>query len=730
MRRLVLFWLSIAFLLGIISAVFLPLNCSGWGWAFSICVVLAVFEGVFGKHWLAYQKLRVFLPAGIFVILLVFCGGGLRYNFATQPAQKDEVSFYNNQGQVEIAGSICGDPLIKQNSTTLIICAKNLLTKSGFDQPLQGKILVRTRSDKWKYGDQVRVQGALVLPPEEEDFSYRFYLQQRGIRSMMEFPYLQLEGTNRGNIVLRGIYGLREKAYAFINQALPQPEAGLLAGIVLGIEKDIPADIERNFQNTGSAHIIAISGYNMTLLAGLVIAALRKRFSIGWTGILAILIIALYTILVGAAPAVMRAALMSSLAMGGHLIGRKNAGVFTLTLTVAGLCIFNPLYLWDAGFQLSVMATLGLVLYADRLSAWFEQTAGRRLSPLWVQRLKGPIGEYFLFTLAAQITTLPTILYQFERFSFSSLIVNPLVLPVQPLVMIFGGLSVCAGLLVQPVGQLLAYLAWVPLTYTIRMVSLLAAWRAGSFPIGQFDFHYVLIFYSLLIFFTYKVKKVSGIEKTRKPLVYLTALLLITILVWQAVLTRADGNLQVIFLGKPNQSAVLILTPDGKRVLVDGAPQANTLSPVMAKYLPLFDRHLDLIVYRQHNTASLQAFPLLLERFPTRQVIWAASQPSSSSFRKVIDLLAEDDIPSLEVLPGAVIQLGDQLNMKYLKDNEDGADLLLEYNNMRVLLPANAQLTARIIASNENDLYAGLLLPDLIDRKTTLILTTDGEKMW
>lgn len=730
MRRLVLFWLSIAFLLGIISAFLLHVYSTGWIWAASISFILAIIEAFLGKRWLFYQKVRAALPAGVFLIALVICVGGWRYSLATQPAHKDEVSFYNDRGKVEVEGFICGDPLNNQNSTTIVICAQSLLNESGSDQPLHGKILVRTRVSTRQYGDQVRLTGALILPPEEEGFSYRFYLQQRGIGAMMEYPFLQSTGINEGKLLLRGIFSLRARAYAFINQALPQPEAGLLAGILLGIEKDIPADIERNFQNTGTAHIIAISGYNMTLLAGLVLAATRKRFSIPWAGALSILIIALYTILVGAAPAVMRAALMSSLALSAHLIGRKGAGVFTLILTVAVLCLFNPLYLWDAGFQLSVMATLGLVLYADRLSAWFEHIAGRWLSPVWVLRLKGPIGEYFLFTLAAQVTTLPIILSQFERFSFSSLITNPLVLPVQPLVMIFGGLSVCAGLLIQPIGQLFAYLAWVPLTYTIRMVSLLAAWQAGSMPIGQFNFQYVLIFYAILAFLTFTVKKPNVIEKARKPIVYLSALLFVTLLVWQAVLTRADGNLRVIFFGKPNQGAILILTPDGNRVLVDGATQANELSPVLAKYLPLMDRHLDLIVYRRQSVANLQAFPLLLQRFPTRQVLWAAANQSSSRFRTVMRILEDDNIPSFEVSPGAVIQLDENLRLINDSENEDGADLLLEYKNLRLLLPVNGELAIDQITLDGNGMPEGIIIPATTEDKTTLILQTDGEKIW
>ena len=123
----------------------------------------------------------------------------------------------------------------------------------------------------------------------------------------------------------------------------------------------------------------------------------ERWLPVWWAGLLTICLISIYTILVGVAPAVVRAAVMSCLAMSGRLIGRRQAGPFTLLITAAIMCAFNPLLIWEAGFQLSFMATLGLVLYADRLMNWFKQRVEPVFSQDIIERISGPVGEYFLF---------------------------------------------------------------------------------------------------------------------------------------------------------------------------------------------------------------------------------------------------------------------------------------------------------------------------------------------
>ena len=155
--------------------------------------------------------------------------------------------------------------------------------------------------------------------------------------------------------------------------------------------------------------------------------------------------IGLYTILVGVDASVVRAALMGGLSLLAAQFGRRQEGINSLAFVATLMAIVNPHVLWDVGFQLSFTATLGLILYAEPLSQWFTWAASRFLPAAAAVRLAKPVGEYFLFTLAAQVLTLPVILYHFQRLSWISLLANPLILPAQPPVMIMGGISVLGG---------------------------------------------------------------------------------------------------------------------------------------------------------------------------------------------------------------------------------------------------------------------------------------------
>jgi competence protein ComEC len=156
--------------------------------------------------------------------------------------------------------------------------------------------------------------------------------------------------------------------------------------------------------------------------------------------------IAFYTVLVGASASVLRAAIMGCFALIARQMGRQT-GINTLAITAALMAGDNPHIIWDVGFQLSFAATLGLVLYAEPLQTWFARLLAHRLPPATARRIAGPAGDYFLFTLAAQVMTLPIIAYHFQRISLVSIVANPVILPAQPPVMILGGLAVLLGLI-------------------------------------------------------------------------------------------------------------------------------------------------------------------------------------------------------------------------------------------------------------------------------------------
>ena len=404
--------------------------------------------------------------------------GGARYQVSQPAIDPGFIAYYNDQEeQFVLEGLLTAPPDVRDTDQQLRVQVERLQTMDrGSSTPVNGLLLVSlpTGGD-WRYGDRLQLTGWLQTPAVFEDFSYRDYLARQGIYSQMQRASASLLARDQGNPLLAWIYSFKDRCVALIYRLFPDPEASLLAGILLGVYSGIPPGVSEAFRAAGVSHIIVISGFNMTIVAGLFAVIFGRLFGRRWGAVAAVLGIALYTLLVGATPSVVRAAIMAGLALFAAQVGRRQDGLNTLAFVAAVMAMINPSVLWDVSFQLTFLATLGLVLYAEPLSRAFMNIATRRLPTTTAERLVGPVGEFFLFTIAAQLTTLAVMAYYFQRLSLVSLISNPLILPAQPAVEILGGLALILGLIWLPLGQLVAYLAWPFLVYTIRLAEWFAA---------------------------------------------------------------------------------------------------------------------------------------------------------------------------------------------------------------------------------------------------------------
>ena len=684
-----LFWLSTAYLLGVILSSIFSLNGFIWLLSGLVFLLLLIPEKKIRSRVRFLQFIReyCFVPASLILAFVFF--GAARHQTAQTVFTADDLAYYNDQGKVTIIGVITSYPDNRDQSVQLTVSAESITLENEQTRPVQGKLLARLPVGRdWHYGDKISLSGKLQTPAEDEEFSYRAYLAGKRVYSYITYPYVKLLAENQGNFFLSGIYALREKAYLLINRIYPQPESALLSGILLGIERDIPEDLEQAFQDTGTTHIIAISGFNITILAGLFAGLVFRFVPRIWSPFFAVLGITVYTLLVGAQPPVVRAAVMGSMAMFGRQIGRKQAGLNSLFLTAAIMNIFNPLLLWDAGFQLSFMATLGILLYLDSLLEAFQKFSEKYLAQDIVKKLSGPVSEYVLVTLAAQITTLPVSIYHFERFSLSSFLANILILPPQPLVMILGGISVIAGLVCQPLGQLLAWFSWPLAAYTNRMVEFFARANFAVFDLGKVSLSLILLYYLVLMLFKVFPRIRAYIHRHLRPAVLFSGLGLLTVVVWQMVMTSHSPYLKISILNIPDGPAVFLLSPDGNRVLINGGSSANQLSDALGRRLPLVSRKVDAVFLTRSGSNFLEGLPRTLERFPTGKVIWNPQLLDYQAGRWLEDSLLLSETEMLEIQTGQSYAVGSAVKLQTLVRYEDQTALLLEMENFQMLLPS------------------------------------------
>lgn len=683
-----LLWLSLVFLAGILLAAALPAPAWVWGSGGLAAAAIAAAEWRWLSARAAWIRLRAWLPLPLGVLLTGLFLGALRSQIAVPVWGTGDLAFYNGNPELTLTGWVADYPDRRESAVLLRVRIETIQPDGKVSSPVDGVALLRLPAGReFQYGDRLVIWGAPESPPDEVDFSYKDYLARQGIHTYLAYPVVRQIGSGAGSPLMAGIFRLREKAYFTINRIFPQPEAALLSGVLLGLDHDLPDEIVSAFQDTGTAHIVAISGFNMTVLAALLIGLLGRFLPRGWAALAAAVTIAFYTLLVGANPAVVRAAIMSSLALFGRLIGRSSGGLTPLALSAAAMCAVNPLLPWDAGFQLSFTATLGLILYGEPLQNAFETWAENHWGDAVARRLVGPVSEYFLFTLAAQVTTLPVVLVHFNRLSLTAMLANPLILPVQPGVMILGGVALIAGMILPAIGQVLAWLAWPLAAYTLRVVESLARIRSGAVSVGEFTPWMALGFYVVLFGLTFSRERLAPLREKLKPGLLFAALGLVTLVTWSAVLRLPDGRLHLFVLDTQDGQAVVLRLPTGGRVLIGGAPGANELSSQLGRLTGPLGRRLDGLVVNSASASSLEGLPLLIERFSVEQAFWAIAPPEKRAAERVYEALKKSQVQTSLLAKGAQLQLDEGVLLHVLAVDADHAALQVEYGNLCLVWP-------------------------------------------
>ncbi len=697
--RLPLVWFSLAFLAGIVFASLVSLHLYTWMGLFVVSLLLIVLSRVVVPRFPAWPS---YFSTFTFVLLTAFALGAARYQLSVPRFDAFHIAFYNDRDyDLFITGTVSEPPDYRDNYTNLRLDVSQVDTGDR-SLPAEGLLLARVSNNQvFHYGDIVRLRGSLRTPPEDEDFSYRDYLAAQHIHSYMTNADVTVLPGRGGNLVYVALYEFKDKALENIYRLFPDPESSLLAGILLGVDTGLTRELQDAFKNTGTAHIIAISGFNISIIAGLFVILFSRFVGSRRGTLLAIIGIIFYTILVGGGAAVVRAAIMGSLALFAKQVGRRQAALNTLLAVALFMCLWNPLYLWDVGFQLSFFATLGLILYADPFSQFANRIITRYFPASAGEKFAQLFSEFVLLTLAAQVTTIPIMAYHFQRISIVSFLANPFILPAQPAVMILGGLAVLVSLVWFPLGQIAAWITWPFVVYTIRMVELFNQVPHGTIFLGELSIVFVILFYAVLFAVTFGGPRLTTWfasvkrDPIRVPLwTGLVVLTLALLLVWRAAAAVPDQYLHLAVLDVGSADAVLIKTPTGKHVLINGGPSVTTLADELGRRLPSFNRKLDWLIVAGTEEDDVAALPRVIERYPPDAVLWSGNIQASFSSRVLNEYLAVSDIPVVNAEPDQLFELGDGATLRVLTTGPRGSVLLVEWEHFRALLPVGLSFEA------------------------------------
>ncbi|MEM9978463.1 MAG: ComEC/Rec2 family competence protein [Cyanobacteria bacterium P01_D01_bin.2] len=352
-------------------------------------------------------------------------------------------------------------------------------------RPTSGKLYITAplvQIDNLYPGQIVKATGRLYEPSTTGEFDFKAYLARQGSFAGLSATYIdQLPNTEPSQ---HGLWQVRQRIVRAQGRWLGKTQGALISAMVLGRRAvDLPYDIRDAFIEAGLAHTLAASGFHIALVLGLVLALLHwqpaRTQAIG--GSVALLI---YVGLTGLQPSVMRAAIMGLGAMLGLALERKVKPLACLGLAAFLLLVWNPRWIWDIGFQLSVMATLGLMLMATALA--------RRLD--W---MPGAIATLLSVPIAAYLWTLPLQLYHFGIVPSYSIILNILATPLVTVISLGGFISAIVSLIWPLAGGAIAWLLAIPVQLLITLVNLFNQLPGNQLTVGNIPAWLVVVIYGL-----------------------------------------------------------------------------------------------------------------------------------------------------------------------------------------------------------------------------------------
>ena len=350
--------------------------------------------------------------------------------------------------------------------------------------PNSQRVIVRfVLSPLISYGDKIKLEGKIEYFKAKNGDNVAF----------MNYPKFEILKKGEDNL----LFSLRERIIYFFNSKLNPTHSALMLGIVFGIKEEMASQFYLNLQKTGLLHVIAASGMNVTMVGGFLASIFSFFFKRQLALIMSILGIFFYAFMAGLEPSIVRASIMGVLVFGSQIIGRQNMSFLGLFMAGFLMLFLNPSLLLDIGFQLSFMATLGLIFLQP---AFFINKQARKM----IQ--KSVIGEDLVTTLTAQIFTLPILLVNFGTYSIWSVLVNSILLWTIPFLMVIGGIASILGLLIEPLGRIFLYLALPFLLYFEAIVNWFGS-NAQEINIGNLPISISIGYYLILASIIIRIKR-------------------------------------------------------------------------------------------------------------------------------------------------------------------------------------------------------------------------------
>ncbi len=712
------------------------------------CVTLALL--------LRWLELRTLMSRWLLLsLLLLSCAafGAGRLALSSPANDPTAVSSFIGRGPVTIRGSISAEPALRAHSILLEVDASRLrLDNAHTWQETHGTVavLMPTPAGPYppEYGDTVELHGPLepvansfadapanpspanqATSPAKHVYSVT---APAGIFAAMSFPRLLILERGGGNPILAWLFRLRQQLAQAISQSLPEPEASLLIGILLGLKTPVLRAQYQLFQASGTVHLVVTSGFKVTVLSGMLAALARRVMGRRWALGVVLAGIGAYTILSGAGPAAIRAGIMGAVLAIAPQIGRSYNLYTSLAFAALVMSAWSPYMLWDVGFQLSMLGTLGIALLVPLMMARLEH----RLSRVPIAYFGA---ELIAVTLAAQIATLPIQAITFGQLSLVAPLANLLAVPFLGTLLGIGVLVGLLGLAAPAAGALAGWVCWPLLWLVYQIIARSAVFPFASLAIGALDLRLAWLYYAALGLAILGLLKRSPFavssehprpiramrQQARRMQAHwrLAGVLLVILAACLATLaTLPNPRLRIAWLDTgPRGQAILLQTPGGHTALIDGGADPAALETALSQQLPFWHHSIDLALLTNPRSGHLLGLIDATSHYHIRQAADAGTLHPSAIYTTWRATLEQRQIPYARIRQGVTIQLEPGILLQVLSPgptlsqdphHEDTNALILRLvtPTLRVLLLGETdELALSNLAARGSDLHADIV---------------------
>jgi competence protein ComEC len=617
---------------------------------------------------------------------------------------KTDILYKIASSQIKMKGRVISEPSQEFNDKTRIYFNVRSIKKDGKWVPANAKTILTIYDyiinyENIKIGDILEINGFVKRPypvTNPGQFDYGKYIKNKGIFTFTSAGYSDYKIISRSPgiewIFLREISNLKDKIINIHRQNLVSPQIEILGGMVFGnYAVPTPGDIKNDFIKSGLLHLLAASGMNVGLVFGIWFFFASKFKIPFWLNIsVGILLTAVYSVLTGLPPSVVRAVLMMEFILIAKLLDRKADNTMLLFLVCALMLVYNPSFIYDIGFQLSFMVTFGLLVFIPMLIEKTKPVPDYISGAIWVP-------------LVAQVFASPLQLYHFNSFSFYSMPANILVLPFVGIITNLGFAGSILSFL-PFIGEKLCFVfdkASEPFISLLLFITNYFANLPNSvkyFPTPSF--WSVLVFYIFLISFLFCIK-----NSFKNKLVNITSVVLIMVVIFLSVnfnFHPGEKKLEIVFFDVGEGDSIFVNTPENKHILIDTGPNGS-FTPAKSIILPYLRKRglssLDALVLTHPDSDHTGGTLDIIKNIQVKNLLTNDAVNNTRIYEKIETEIKKNYIPKRILKDGEVINLDPSVLIRVIRPdnidlkshNEDSLILYIIYNKFSTLLMADCE---------------------------------------